>query len=73
MNDIPGVQKRLDDLDAHIAHQDSTIEDLNEVSIEQWKEIKTLTEKITRLEAKIQAAQEATETVSTPEPPPPHY
>ncbi len=73
MNDIPGVQQRLDDLEAHIAHQDSTIEDLNEVSIEQWKEIKTLTEKITRLEAKIQAAQEATETVSTPEPPPPHY
>ncbi len=73
MSNGPDIAKRLDELEAHVAHQDSSIEDLNEVTIEQWKEIKTLTEKITRLEAKIQAAQEATETVSTPEPPPPHY
>ncbi|NKB59638.1 MAG: SlyX protein [Alphaproteobacteria bacterium] len=67
------IQQRLDDLEAHLTHQDATIQDLNEVTLQQWNEIKALTEKLARLETKIQAAEEAGDAGATPEPPPPHY
>ena len=73
MGDGPDLMQRLDDLEAHIAHQDSTIDDLNQVVIEQWNEIKALGEKIARLGSKIQTMAEASETESGSEPPPPHY
>ena len=70
--DLCGI-KRRDDLEAHIAHQDSTIDDLNQVILEQWNEIKALTEKMARLEAKVQTSEQAAESDESPEPPPPHY
>ena len=73
MSDETNMTQRLDDLEAHIAHQDSTIDDLNQVILEQWNEIKLLTEKLTRLEAKVQTIEQAAETDESPEPPPPHY
>ncbi len=73
MSKDPDIQERLDDLEAHIMHQDSTIQDLNDVALQQWDAIKALRDKIERLEAKIQAAEEGAEAGSTPEPPPPHY
>ena len=73
MGDEPNSTQRLDDLEAHIAHQDSTIDDLNQVVIEQWNEIKALGKQIARLETKIQTIEQATEGEASPEPPPPHY
>jgi SlyX protein len=73
MSGGPDINQRLDDLEAHIMHQDSTIQDLNDVTLQQWNEIKALSEKIARLEAKIQAAEESVATDTIPEPPPPHY
>lgn len=67
------IEQRLDDLEAHIMHQDSTIQDLNDVTLQQWDAIKALTEKLERLEAKLQAAEEAAEAENQPERPPPHY
>ncbi len=73
MSSSPDIQQRLDDLEQHIMHQDSTIQDLNDVTLQQWDAIKALHEKLARLEAKIQAAETAAEADMTPEPPPPHY
>lgn len=73
MSEDPNETSRLDDLEAHIAHQDSTIDDLNQVILEQWNEIKAMTERLARLEAKIQAMEQASDGDATPEPPPPHY
>ena len=73
MSDALKTLQRLDDVEAHIAHQDSTIDDLNQVVLEQWSEIKVLIEKLARLEAKTDALEQTAEADSTPEPPPPHY
>jgi SlyX protein len=73
MGDGSNSTQRLDDLEAHIAHQDSTIDDLNQVVLEQWNEIKALGGQIARLEAKIQTMEQGAEGEATPEPPPPHY
>ena len=73
MSDALKMLQRLDDVEAHIAHQDSTIDDLNQVVLEQWSEIKVLIEKLARLEAKTDALEQTAEADATPEPPPPHY
>ena len=73
MADESDNTQRLDDLEAHIAHQDSTIEDLNHVVLEQWKEIRALGEKLARLEAKVQTMEDGSESDAAPEPLPPHY
>ncbi len=73
MNDGTNSTQRLDDLETHIAYQDKTIDDLNQVTLEQWNEIKALTEKLTRLEAKVQTIEKAAESDEAPESPPPHY
>lgn len=73
MGDEPNGTQRLDDLEAHIAHQDSTIDDLNQVVLEQWNEIRALGEKLARLEAKIQTIEDGSQEDASPEPPPPHY
>ena len=73
MGDGPDITQRLDDLEAHFAHQDSTIDDLNEVTLRQWREIEALAEKLARLESNIQTMAETAESEAAPEPPPPHY
>ena len=73
MSDALKTLQRLDNVEAHIAHQDSTIADLNQVVLEQWSEIKVLIEKLARLEAKTDALEQTAEADATPEPPPPHY
>ena len=73
MAEIPDLQQRLDDLEIHITHQDSVIQELNEVTIQQWAAIEKLTGKLEFLKNKLQAAEESMESGKTQEPPPPHY
>ena len=73
MAEIPDLQQRLDDLEIHITHQDSVIQELNEVTIQQWTAIEKLTGKLEFLKNKLQAAEDLMESGETQEPPPPHY
>jgi SlyX protein len=73
MTEISDLQQRMDDLEIHITHQDSVIQELNDVTIQQWDAIEKLTEKLEFLKNKVQAAEEAMEGGETSEPPPPHY
>ena len=73
MSEEQNTTQRLDDLEAHIAHQDSTIDDLNQVILEQWNEIKALSEKLARLYAKVQTIEQTAEANEPQDPPPPHY
>jgi SlyX protein len=73
MTEIADLEQRLNELEAHVAHQDAIIEDLNEVSLQQWDEINSLKEKIEFLRSKLQAAEDAKDDKPAKEPPPPHY
>jgi SlyX protein len=69
MTDSPSV--RLDRLEAHIAHQELAIEELNEVVLSQRDEIERLTRRLNKLTGRIDALEE-----QAPPPenrPPPHY
>ncbi len=73
MTEQSELEQRLNDLEAHIAHQDSIIQDLNDVSLELWDEIKTLKEQAKFLKGKLEAIEDANEEDAGEEPPPPHY
>ena len=73
MTDDTDTSLRLNELEAHIAYQDSTIDDLNQVILEQWNEIKALNEKLARLDAKVQTIEQTAEANEPQDPPPPHY
>lgn len=73
MTASPDLLARLDELEMRIAHQDSAIEELSELSIRQWKEIEALNEKLGYLKGKLQAVEDGMDGTPGGEPPPPHY
>jgi SlyX protein len=64
---------RLDALESHIAHQDSVIDELNEMSIKQWSEIKTLNDQMAHLKNKLQEVEHGINNPPDEEAPPPHF
>jgi SlyX protein len=42
------TERRLDDLEIRIAHQDRTIAELNEVVTQQWKQLEAMERKLRR-------------------------
>jgi SlyX protein len=73
MNEVETLAKRIDALEMRLAHQDRTIEDLNETITAQWKEIESLTRQIARLGDQLQEVRDSAGAGEGPEPPPPHY
>jgi SlyX protein len=73
MNESLDIIRRLDDLETHIAHQDSIIEELNDVSIKQWAEIQKLNDRLDRLKNKLEELEHGIETPPDEDVPPPHY
>jgi SlyX protein len=67
---MSNTEKRLDDLEMRLAHQDKTIAELNDVITSQWKAIDTLERKLRRLNEELEAVQS---TESPPIQKPPHY
>lgn len=67
---IDDIVARLEALEAHLAHQDRIITDLNEVVTTQYRKIDRLERLIERLrESMLSLAPQR----DGPEPPPPHY
>ena len=73
MSDMEILQARCDELESHIAHQDSTLEDLSDTVGRQWETIDALRREVEILKDRL-AAMEGDVTASLPdEGPPPHY
>lgn len=63
------LEKRIEELEIRVTHQDKTIADLNDVITAQWKKIEILERQLRRLDEEVQAL----ETPDTPIQKPPHY
>ena len=72
--DRSGLIERICNLEIRVAHQDRTIDDLNEMVAKQWIAIEQLNQQYFRLKDRL-VAVESSSKVSKPEdePPPPHY
>jgi SlyX protein len=73
MNDAAELANRIEALEIQIAHQEATVETLNQAITSQWKQIDTLTREITRLTDRVSAAEQSLPAAPGNEPPPPHY
>ena len=69
-NPSPDYSARLDALEAHFAHQDRLIAELNDVVTAQWRKIDVLERYVARLRDDLQTAGPQRDGI---EPPPPHY
>jgi SlyX protein len=73
MTETPSPKNRLDTLEATVAHQDQSIEELSDVVSRQAAEISDLTEKLNSLRERLRELEEGVGDVGQEEPPPPHY
>lgn len=73
MNNADKLADRIEALEIQIAHQDATVEALNQVITSQWKQIDILTREMSRLTDRISAAEQSIPASTGNEPPPPHY
>lgn len=73
MKETGAENTRIDALEARIAYQDQTIEDLNQSVADLWKKLEELSRQIARFDGRLNAAEGALGEVLPLEPPPPHY
>ena len=73
MSEQEKLKQRIDELEIRGAHQDRTIEELNEILAAQWRTIDDLTRKLALLESRMLSLEQNTGAPPTAEPPPPHY
>lgn len=74
MTDQVARDQRIAELEAQIAHQEATIQDLSDAAAKQWDLIDDLTVKVNDLKDRITALEgELKQSTSEDEAPPPHY
>lgn len=73
MSETAQLEDRLTELEARLAFQDKTIEDLNEVVSKQWAELDQLKRKLGMVQEQLQDVVDHPALANAPEPPPPHY
>ena len=64
--------ERLDRLEMRLTEQEATVEDLNRIVTDQWRQIDRLTRLVAALREQVEEAS-ARAAQRGPEPPPPHY
>ncbi|HCX66251.1 SlyX family protein [Parvibaculum sp.] len=73
MSEQEKLKQRIDELEIRVAHQDRTMEELNEMFAAQWHTIDDMARKISFLENRLQSLEQNADTPPSAEPPPPHY
>lgn len=73
MTELGALETRVEGLEARIAYQDQTIEEMSAVLTAQWREIETLTRQLARLAEAVDDARRGPARDPASEPPPPHY
>ena len=73
MTESERLQQQLAEIEAHLAHQDSTLQSLSDNAAKQWDTIDRLEQTVRRLQERFVALDEAGGTAPTDDEPPPHY
>ena len=74
MSDIVNLEKRIDELESHLTHQENTIQDLSDITAKQWETIDTLMHKIDGMKNRILSLEEGNQSAPGPaDPLPPHF
>jgi uncharacterized coiled-coil protein SlyX len=73
MSEMEDLSERLMALESHIAHQDGTIEDLNDMVNKQWTEIEALRRDLAELRARLARVEGDIGPSQPDDQPPPHY
>jgi len=73
MTDRERLTQQIDELEIRVAHQDRTLEELNEAFAAQWRTIDELMRKLSALESRLHSVEQSADAPSPAEPPPPHY
>ena len=68
-----GLEDRITALESHFAHQDGTIDDLNEMVNKQWAEIEALRRDLAELRARLARVEDDVGPSQPDDLPPPHY
>jgi SlyX protein len=64
---------RLAELEAHVAHQDSVVDDLNDMTAKQWAIIDDLERRLSELKHRMEEIEESTHRSPSGDPLPPHH
>lgn len=73
MSDATDLEQKLFDLEAQIAIQNRTIDELSDTLADQWQKIDKLTRQVSKLNDRLAAAEGDLHTVLPQDRPPPHY
>lgn len=73
MTELEEALARIDRLEATVADQDRTLEELNLVVLEQWRRIDELSRRTALLSDQLCEMESGAGLRTTPEPPPPHW
>jgi len=74
MAGLENTKQQLNEMEAHLAHQDVTIQKLSDNAAKQWETIDSLEQAVRRLNERFLALEETSHSASTgDDPPPPHY
>lgn len=73
MTELDRALARIDRLEAAIADQDRTIEDLNRVILDQWKRIEALDRRALQFSDQLREIENRSDLARPADPPPPHW
>ncbi len=74
MTGSENARRRLDEMEGHLAHQETTIQNLSDNAAKQWATIDRLEQAVESLKERFRALEESSRSSSTgDDTPPPHY
>ena len=73
MSDNTELEKRLLEMESHLAHQEGTIQDLSDINAGQRNTISALSDKVERLKERLLALEDDVRNPEAKDAPPPHY
>ncbi len=74
MTELESMNQRLTEMEAHLAHQDVTLQHLSDNAAKQWATIDKLEQTIQRLKQRLVGLEDSGQSVSSDDDqPPPHY